>query len=102
VGGHVRPNPAEEVRERQRLRQILDRAESERCDAVALLCAGGEDDDRHVGPARLQLSQDVEAVDVREAQIQDDEVELGALLPARPLERLGAGLGALHVVALAP
>jgi hypothetical protein len=73
----------------ERLREVVVGADLEPDDLVHVLVAGRQHQDRHVGgladpPAHL------DAVDVREHQVEDDQ---GRLLRGRLRERLGAGRG---------
>ena len=79
----------EELAEAVRLDHVVVGAELETHHPIDLLAAGGDDDDRHAR-ALAQPPADLEAVDVRQAEVEQDEVGLGGvqgLLPGRcPLD----------------
>ena len=87
----------EQLAEAERLDEEVVGPELEPDDAVDLLAARRDDDDRDVG-ARAQLTADRVAVHVRQAQIEQHDVDLGV---AAGGERLRAGRRALDGVALA-
>ena len=70
---HDRADPGDQLAQPERLDDVVVGAELEPDDAVGLLAAGGHDDDRDAR-ALAQLPADVEAVDVRQAQVEQDEV----------------------------
>ena len=67
-----------ELAGRERLRDVVVRAELEPDDAVRLLAAGGQHDHREVR-ARADPAAELEPVRAREHHVEDDEVGLGAL-----------------------
>ena len=90
-----RADPGDQLAQPVRLDDVVVGPELEPHDPVCLLAAGGEDDDRHPR-ALAELPADVEAVDVRQAQVEQDEVR------GRSLEGAFARSGARDVVALPP
>ena len=70
---HDRADPGDQLAQPVRLDDVVVGAELEPHDAVGLLPAGGQDDDRDAR-ALAELPADVEAVDVRQAQIEQDKV----------------------------
>ena len=79
-----RPDPAAELADRERLRDVVVRPELEPNDLVQLVVAGSEHDDRH-GALRPQPAADLEPVELREHEVEDDEVDP---VRAEALERL--------------
>ena len=91
VGRQLRPpqqrtHTASELVDRERLRDVVVRAELEPDDLVELVVAGSQHDDRD-GAARPQALADLEPVEVREHDVEHDEVWI---LLAEPVERLFA------------
>ena len=66
-------DPRRQLAPAERLGDVVVGAELEPEDAVELVATGGEHDDRD-GPALAQLAADVTAVDVRQAEVEQDEV----------------------------
>ena len=89
------PQAREELAHAERLGDVVVGTGVERGDLVALRLARREDDDGHVGPA-AEAGDHVEAGDVGEAEVEDDEV---GPVPGRELERDLAGAGRVDVVA---
>ena len=79
-----RSHAAPELTDRERLRDVVVRAELEPEDLVQLVVAGGEHDDRHRALA-AQAPAHLESVELRQHHVEDDEVER---LGREPLERL--------------
>ena len=77
----------------ERLDDVVVGAELEADDSIRFLAARGHDDDRHLRPL-AQPAADVEAVHVRKAQVEEDDVGL------RRRESLGTGRRARHVETL--
>jgi hypothetical protein len=67
-------DPCDELRQLERLRDVVVSAELESDDDVVELAARGEHDDRHTALA-ADLAADLEAVERRQHHIEDDEVE---------------------------
>ena len=88
-------DPRDELAEAVRLDHVVVGAELEPDDAVDLLAAGGDDDDRDAR-ALAQPPADLEAVDVRQAQVEQDEIGL-----ARPSSAAWPVAAALDREALA-
>src|SRR4029079_13150678 len=100
-----RSDTAAEFADGKRLRDVVVRAELEAEHLVELVVAGGEHDDRH-GAARTQALADLEPVELRQHQVEDDEIDVLALellerllavarldhAEAVPLERVGEEL----------
>src|SRR3954465_7159630 len=82
-----RLDPAHQLAEAERLRQVVVRTELEADHLVDLVIARGQDEDRHLGPGRAQPAEDLEAVHPWQADIEDDEV---GRLARRDLEALFA------------
>src|SRR5439155_25768939 len=82
-----RLHPRDELTRRERFRQVVVGAELEACHAVGLLVSGGQHQNRHVR-ARAHCPGHVEAVDARQADIEDDDPDL---VPSELRERLLAG-----------
>ena len=83
-----RLDPSRELARRERLGDVVVGAELEPRDAIGLLVARGEHDDRHLR-AGADPAADLEAVDARQADVEHDEAdrmaaELGDRLLARP------------------
>ena len=81
-----RSHPASELPDRERLRDVVVRAELESENLVELLPARREHDDRHVALSAQSLA-DLEAVETRKHDVEHDEIH-GLL--AEPAERLFA------------
>ena len=79
-----RAHPAAELADRERLRDVVVGAELEPEHLVQLVVAGGQHDDRHAA-RRPQALADLEPVQLRQHQVEHDEVE--ALL-REPRQRL--------------
>ena len=90
-----RPDPGHELAHAERLHDVVVRAELEPDDAVDLLSLGGDHDDRDVR-ARAQLAAHRVAVDVRQAEVEEDDVGRGSLH-----DRLGARCDTVDLVPLA-
>ena len=69
-----RADASEELREAERLRDVVLRAELEARDLVHLAGLRRQDDDRHRAPFGTQVVQDLEAVALRQHHVEDDEV----------------------------
>ena len=67
-------DPAHQLAQAERLRQVVVGAELEADHLVDLVVAGGEDEDRHLGAGRPDAAQDLEAVDAGEPDVEDDQV----------------------------
>src|SRR5439155_23537226 len=72
-----RPNPADQLSRRERLRDVVVGAELEPFDAILARVAGAQQDDRRCCLA-LQRADDVRAEHPRHHHVQDQEVVLGA------------------------
>ena len=92
---HYRADPGDQLAQPVRLDDVVVGAELEPDHAVGLFPTCGEDDDRDAR-ALAQLPADVEPVDVRQAQIEQDEVR------GRGIEGALARRYARDVVALTP
>jgi hypothetical protein len=111
VGTQVHAHACEQLVERERLREEVAGAELEAAQLRRKVGARGEDQDRKLRPGALQRLQHGEPVELREQQVEDDEVEaiaqaaleavlaVAASLDAEPFggeapdqERLDAGL----------
>jgi hypothetical protein len=77
-----RAQPREQLRERERLGQVVVGALVEAAHAVGHPIAGGEHDDRDPDPRLAEPAADLEPVHVRQPHVEDDGVELD-----RPRER---------------
>ena len=81
------------------LRLVVVRPAVQADDGVDLLGAGGQDQDGHGGADGADAATDLQAVDSRQAEVQDDQV-VGS---GHPGGRRGLAVGDdLHVVALPP
>src|SRR6185503_7548282 len=69
-----RPDPAPELADRKRLRDVVVGSELEPEHLVELVVARGEHDDRHRA-VRAKPAADLEAVDLREHDVEHDEVD---------------------------
>ena len=99
--GAVRPaqhglQPGRQLARRERLRDVVVGADLEAEHAVDLLVARGQHHDREIG-AVADLAADVEAVDARQADVEDDDADLVA---AELGERVLAGAHPQHAVAV--
>ena len=84
----VRAHAGEELGEPERLDEVVVGARVEPRDDVELLVARGEDENREIRPARPQPPTDGDAVDVGQAEIEDDEPDpVGRLGDRRPAAR---------------
>src|SRR5438270_9454825 len=79
-----RPHPGDELLRRERLRDVVVRAELQADELVALLVAPAEDEDRDRRVA-TEGPRDVEAIELRQAEVQHDEI---GMLRACARERL--------------
>ena len=70
-----RPHAAAELADRERLRDVVVRAELEPEHLVELVVAGGQHDDRHRA-LRAQALADLEAVEPRQHDVEHDEVDV--------------------------
>src|SRR5262249_22715876 len=66
---------AAELTNRERLGDVVVRAQFEAENLVELLAAGGQHDDRHVA-AGAEAAADLEPVDLRQHQVEHNEVDL--------------------------
>ena len=91
------PHPAAELADRERLRDVVVRPELEPEHLVELVVAGSEHDDRHLalGPEPLA---DLETVELRQHQVEDDEINV---LRREPFECLLAVSGLKHTESVA-
>ncbi len=71
----VGADAGEQLGEPERLDQVVVGAGVEAGDDVELLVAGGEDEDGQVGVRGAQPPADVDAVDVGQAEVEDDELD---------------------------
>ncbi len=82
------PQAREQLAHPERLGEVIVGAGVERRDLVALLAAGGEHDDRHVAPLP-QPPDHLQAVEIGQAQVEDDEVGLArsaaSISPSSPV-----------------
>jgi hypothetical protein len=69
-----RPQPRQQLRERERLGQVVVGAAVQAGDPVLDAVARGQDEDRRPDPAVPQLTADVEAAEAREHHVQHDRV----------------------------
>jgi len=74
-------HPREQLADTEGLAEIVIGAGVERRDLVGLLAARGEDDDRHRAPLAKPRDH-LQSVDVRQAEVDDDDIRL----PARGLD----------------
>ena len=70
----VDADPREELVERERLLDVVACAELERAELRLNVAAGGDDDDRQLGLDGLDLLEDGEAVQLRQDEVEEDEV----------------------------
>jgi hypothetical protein len=87
-----------EHRERERLREVVVGARIEAEDLVELRASGGEDEDREIGMVRPCAPADLDAVEVGQTDVEDDEVGRAA---RQALERRVATGDVLDLVLLA-
>jgi hypothetical protein len=90
-----RPHPGLQLRQVERLGEIVVGADVESLDAILERIAGGEHHHRDARPAPAQAPQDLEAVELGQAEIEYDEV---VVLRGQHVVRLGAVAGAVHRV----
>jgi hypothetical protein len=69
-----RLDPAHQLAQPERLGQVVVRSELEADDLVHLVVARGQDQDGHLRSARAEATQDLEAVDPRQADVEHDQV----------------------------
>ncbi len=87
-------HPGKQLVHRERLGDVIVGAGVQRLDLVGAVGAAGQHDDRRVGPPPQALN-DLHAIQVRQAEIQDHQV--GGIFRGQ-LECLGAGPGGVHLV----
>src|SRR5206468_2653250 len=87
-------DPGDQLAQAERLDDVIVRAELQTDDAVRLLRARGDDDDRDA-QALAQRTADHEAIDIRQPKIEQHDIQL------RHLEHLRTHHGAHNVKALA-
>ena len=92
-----RADPGDELLEAEGLRDVVVAAEGEAADLVVGRVAGREEDDRHPRALGAEALGDVEALHVREHDVEHDEVRLER---GDRGERVGAGPGRLDLEAL--
>ncbi len=92
-GAHAR----EQLPERERLHEVVVGAEVEAADRVLLRVARGEHEDRRAVAARAQAAADLEAVEVRHQDVEDDRVELAVREPLQRVEPVGGRRDAVPV-----
>ena len=90
-----RAHPRHQLARAERLGQVVVGAELEADQLVALLDARGEHDDRHAG-VLAQRPRHVEAVHLRQAQVEHDEIRLAR---SRLRQRVRPGAGHRHAEA---
>ena len=90
----VRANAGEQLGEPERLDQVVVGAGVQAGDDVELLVAGGEDEDREVGPRGSQPAAYVDAVDVGQSEVEHDQVDVGRRRPGAPGRRARADVRA--------
>jgi hypothetical protein len=90
-------DPAHELAQPERLREVVVGAQLEADHLVDLVVAGGEDEDGRLRSGRPQAPQDLESVHPGQPDVEDDEV--GSLV-RRELEALFAGSRDRNLVAL--
>src|SRR3954471_21876881 len=83
--------PGSELLVRERLDEVVVRTCVEAGHPVPDGVARGEHQDRHVGPRRADTAGDLEAGDVGQAEIEDDDLDAGRRL--RDVEAVEAGRG---------
>ena len=78
VAPQVHADARDQLVERERLRQVVVRAELEAAQLRRQVGPRGQDQHRQLGPLRAQVVQQMQAVELRQQQIEDDElVRLG-------------------------
>src|SRR4051812_16455394 len=82
----------------ERLDEVVVRAGIEPGDPVADRVAGGEHQDRDIGPGRADAPRDLEPGDVRQADVEDDDLDAGRRL--RDVKAVKAGRCRLDDVAV--
>src|SRR5258708_24080455 len=82
-----RPDSRQELFEGERLDDVVVRPCVERLDARSNGIAGGQDEDRYEKAALANAGEELDAVEVREAEVEDQRV--GDRLVERPLRRGG-------------
>src|SRR3954471_17864060 len=92
-----RLDPAHQLAQTERLRQVVVGTELEADHLVDLVITRGQDEDRHLGAGRPQAAEDLEAVHPRQADVEDDEI---GRLACRDVEALLPGTGDGDLVAL--
>src|SRR5690606_19755607 len=92
-----RPGPGEQLGEPKGLRDVVVGAGVQADHRVDLVGPSGEDEDRQVRPRGPQATAHLEAVEQREAQVEDEQVRIAL---ARQLQCALAVLGDLDRVAL--
>ena len=90
-------DPAQQLAQAVRLGQVVVRTQLEADDLVDLVVAGGQDEDRHLAARGTDASEDLEAVDAGQADVEHDEI---GCLARGDLEPLLAGAGDADVVPL--
>ena len=90
-------DPAHELAQRERLGDVVVGAELEAHDLVELVAAGGQEQDRRLGPDGAQPAEHLEAVDPGQADVEEDEV--GRLVGGE-LEPFLAGAGERDLIPL--
>ena len=96
-GPQVGPDPGYQLGEGERLAQVVVRAQVEPLDLVVHAPSGAEHQHRNRGPACAQAFEHVEAVQVGQAEIEDDERDAG---PFGPPQRVPAAARPLDVIAV--
>src|SRR6478672_2762081 len=91
------PDPAHQLAQPERLRQVVVGAQLEADHLVDLVVAGGQDEDGRLRAGGPEPAQDLEAVHAREADVEHDEVRG---LVDREIEALLAALRHRDLVAL--
>ena len=69
-----RLDPAHQLAQPERLRQVVVRAELEADDLVDLVVAGGQDQHRRLRAGGPEAAEDLEAVDAGQPDVEHDEV----------------------------
>jgi hypothetical protein len=72
----VDADPGQQLVERERLRQVVARAEPEAVQLRRQVGARGDDHDGQLRMLRLERSENAQAVQPRQQQVEDDEVAL--------------------------
>ena len=99
-------HPRKEFIHAERLCNVVVSSEIERLDFASLIAAARQDHDRHAFVARADRSQQIEALDVRQSEIEDDQVrlllqQLQGRLAVSSLQNFVALRGQPHVKELA-